>query len=353
MAGNTFGKLFTVTTFGESHGEALGLIIDGVPSGITLDEAFIQSEMDRRKPGKSPLATARREGDRIRILSGVLNGITTGTPLAMIVFNENQHSSDYTAIEHLFRPGHADYTYFSKYGLRDARGGGRSSGRETLCRVAAGAVAKLCLKEKGIRITAATVQAGCEKAAPFIWAAPYDNDLCAPDKDYERMKKAIEAARAEEDSLGGVIEIHIDGVPAGLGEPCFEKLDARLAAALFSVGAVKGVEVGAGFAAAAMRGSENNDEMRMEDGRPVFLTNNAGGILGGISNGNTIILKAAIKPTPSIAKEQRTVNEDGEEVAIRIKGRHDPSIVPRAVVVLEAMCALTVLDEYLIRRAYE
>ncbi len=350
MSGNTFGRLFCVTTFGESHGEALGVIIDGVPAKVKLDVAFIQSEMDRRKPGGNSLGTKRVEDDEIIILSGVLSGLTTGAPLAIMVKNKNQNSKDYSDLENLYRPGHADYTYEKKYGIRDVRGGGRSSGRETLSRVIAGAVAKLCLKHYGISINAGTVQVKDVKAETTTWLPPFDNELSCPDKAaYEKMRAVIESAREEQDSVGGVIECRIAGVMPGLGSPCFDKLDARLSSAFFSIGAVKGVEFGEGFHSATLYGSENNDQMSHEK---TFLTNHSGGILGGISNGNEIIARIAFKPTPSISKPQKTIDKEGNDVDLSITGRHDPCIVPRAVVVVEAMAAITLLDELLIWSAY-
>ncbi len=353
MSGNTFGRLFCVTTFGESHGEALGVTIDGIPSKLKLDFDFIKKEMDRRKPGGNSLGTKRQEDDEIIILSGVLDGVTTGTPLTVIVKNKNQHSKDYKNIENLYRPGHADYTYEQKYGIRDVRGGGRSSGRETLSRVIAGAVAKLCLKQYGITISAGTIQVKDKKANTDIWKPPFLNDLSCPDNNaYQEMKEIIENAKKEQNSVGGVIECRIQGVMPGLGSPCFDKLDAKLAQAFFSIGAVKGVEIGAGFHSATLLGSENNDEMRYINDEIVFLTNNAGGILGGISNGNEITAKIAFKPTPSISLPQKSITKCGCNVELNITGRHDPCILPRAVVVVEAMAAITILDEYLMWRAY-
>lgn len=350
MSGNTFGRLFCVTTFGESHGEALGVVIDGVPPKIELDTAFIQSEMERRKPGGNSLGTQRKEDDEIIILSGALDEVTTGTPLTIIVKNKGQHSKDYSALSSLYRPGHADYTYEQKYGIRDVRGGGRSSGRETLSRVIAGAIAKLCLKQYGIGISAGTVQIKDIKADTTLWCPPFLNELSCPDQNaFEKMKAEIEREREMQDSVGGIIECHINGVMPGLGSPCFDKLDARLGAAFFSIGAVKGVEFGSGFKAATLLGSENNDQMSSEK---TFLTNHSGGILGGISNGDEIIARIAFKPTPSIAKPQHTIDKQGRDKELIITGRHDPSILPRAVVVVEAMAAITILDELLIWRAY-
>lgn len=353
MSANSFGELFTVTTFGESHGEGLGVIVDGCPSGVPFDLEFIQSELDRRRPGGNSLGTKRNEADAIEVLSGVFEGVTTGCPIAMMVRNSNQKSKDYSDIMDKFRPGHADYTYFMKYGVRDYRGGGRSSGRETLARVAAGAVAKLFLRSKGIEISAGTVQIGEIKASYDTWNPPFSNELSCPDaKAAAEMSALIRKCFDETDSIGGIIECHATGVPAGLGDPCFDKLDARLASAILSIGACKGFEIGSGFSAATKRGSENNDEMEMRDGRPCFRSNNAGGVLGGISNGNEIVFRAAFKPTASISQTQHTVNTSFEDTEILVKGRHDPCIVPRAVPVVESMCALTIADLYLIWRAY-
>lgn len=351
---STFGKTLTLTTFGESHGIALGGILDGFPSGVRIDEDFIRSEMQRRRPGSSSLTTARKEDDEVEILSGVYNGITTGTAIGFIIRNKTQRSADYSSIEHIYRPGHADMTYDAKYGIRDPRGGGRASGRETACRVFGGALAKLYLREKGINVSAAVIELGGIKASGYEWKPPFSPPIYAPENDnLDAMIKAAEDAKADSDSVGGIIECHIDGVPAGLGSPVFDKLDACLSHAIMSIGGVKGIEFGSGFKAVSMRGSDNNDQIRISDGKPLFMTNNAGGILGGISNGDTIIFRAAVKPTPSIYKEQLTITDGKEETTIEIKGRHDPAIVPRAVAVVEAMSALTILDHYLEEHGYE
>ncbi len=353
MGANTAGILYQFTTFGESHGKALGCVIDGFPSNVEIDLDFIQSEMDRRRPGGNKLGTQRMEGDKIQILSGIFEGRSTGSPIALIIENENQQSKDYSDIASIYRPGHADYTFDKKYGIRDYRGGGRSSGRETAARVAAGAFAKLYLKTLGIKINAAVVEVGAIKATGYSWNPPFDAPLFAPScKERDAMINEIEKARESKDSVGAVIECHIEGVPAGLGNPVFDKLDARLASAIFSLGAVKGFEVGRGFESARLKGSENNDQMRSENGKAVFLSNNAGGILGGISNGENIVFRAAFKPTPSIALAQKTITKELENTEIEIKGRHDPCIAPRAVVVVEAMAATVILDEILISRAY-
>ncbi len=348
MSGNSFGSIFRITTFGESHGPGLGVIIDGVPAGIRLDAERIQHDLDRRRPGQSKVSTMRNESDTAEILSGVMDGVTTGTALAMLVRNGDQRSRDYGDLATCFRPGHADYGYFTKYGIRDYRGGGRSSGRETAMRVAAGAVAKQLLAHYGITVQAYAVRLGGVAAKKIDLNAVESNIVRSADPDVaEAMIAAIRAAQAEMDSVGGVIECRADGVPAGLGEPVFDKLDALLAHAVLSVGGVKGVEFGDGFAAADSRGSRNNDAMSSEGS----LTNHAGGILGGISNGSPILFRVAMKPTPSIAQEQQTVDESGSAVAIRIHGRHDPCLVPRAVPVVEAMAALVLADALLRQRS--
>ena len=308
MSGNTFGHLFRVTTFGESHGPGLGVIIDGVPAGLRLDPEQIQHDLDRRRPGQSKVSTMRKEADEVEILSGVMDGVTTGTALAMLIRNTDQRSRDYGNLATCFRPGHADYGYFKKYGIRDYRGGGRSSGRETAMRVAAGSVAKQLLAHYGVTIQAYTLRLGGVDAAKVDLAAVESNIVRSADPDAaEAMIAAIRAAQAEMDSVGGIIECRADGVPAGLGEPVFDKLDALIAHAVLSIGGIKGIEFGSGFAAADLRGSVNNDPIT-PDG---FTSNHAGGIIGGISNGNTILFRAAMKPTSSIAKEQKTIDEAG------------------------------------------
>ncbi len=349
MSANTFGNLFRVTTFGESHGKALGCIIDGCPSGVGIDEGFIQSEMDRRRPGGTRIGTARNEGDRVSILSGVYEGLTTGTPIAMVLFNENQKSSDYDGLKDVFRPGHADYTYLKKYGLRDPRGGGRSSGRETSARVAAGAVAKLVLKGYGIRIDAAVrsvkdivVDGGFEPPfTPPLFTVNGSRD--------EEILALIEKTRKDQDSLGGIVECHIKGVPAGLGDPVFDKVEAVLAHAEMSIGAVKGIEFGLGFGATQINASVMNDQMDADG----FMTNNAGGMLGGITTGEDIVFRLAVKPTPSIAKPQKTVDVDGNARTVSITGRHDVTILVRILPVVEAMAAMTILDLMLENLRYE
>lgn len=352
MAGSSIGTIFRMTTWGESHGRGVGVVLDGCPAGLPLSEEDIQAYLDRRKPGQSRFSTQRNEGDRVEILSGIFEGKTTGTPISMAVYNKDQRSRDYGDIARCYRPGHADYTFDQKYGFRDYRGGGRSSGRETIGRVAAGAVAGKILGAMGISVTAYTREIGGIAVNPdrFDLAARDENSLYMPDREAAAMAEELLKERmAETDSAGGVVECVIDGLPAGVGDPVFEKLSANLAKAVCSIGAVKGFEIGDGFAAAKSSGSVNNDPFRVgPSGVMEKLTNHAGGILGGISDGSRIILRAAFKPTPSIAMEQRTVNADGENVDIRIKGRHDPIIVPRAVVVVEAMAAFEAVDMLLL-----
>lgn len=338
---NTFGTLFAVTTFGESHGAALGVVIDGMPAGVKIDPVFIQNEMDRRRPGQSAVSTARQESDTIEILSGVFEGKTTGTPLAMLLRNADQHSRDYSNIADVYRPGHADYTFDKKFGFRDYRGGGRSSGRETSARVAAGAVAKLFLKQYGITVRACSEEIAGIKAEKRCWEEVEKNPVrCGDPEKAKEMEQAILDARTACDSVGGKIYAEILGVPPGLGEPVFDKFDALLGHAMFSIGGVKGVEIGAGFAVASSRGSLNNDSIT-PDG---FVSNHAGGILGGISNGDVISFRLAVKPTPSIYLPQKTINTAGESVEMQINGRHDPCLVPRIVPVVEAMAAILTAD---------
>ncbi len=354
MAGSTFGTVFRMMTWGESHGKGVGVTIDGCPAGLPLCEADIQQYLDRRKPGQSKFTTARQEGDLVEILSGVFEGKTTGTPIALMVRNQDQRSHDYSAIMDVYRPGHADFGFDEKYGFRDYRGGGRSSGRETIGRVAAGAVAVKLLAQYGITVTAYTKSIGEFEVQPsrFDIKVRDENRLYMPDVvAASEAEEWLERLMAQKDSAGGVVECVIDGVPAGVGEPVFDKLDACLAKAVMSIGAVKGFEIGDGFAAARSCGSENNDAFYTdEDGVVRKRTNHSGGILGGMSDGSEIILRAAFKPTPSIAQPQQTVDRNGENVEISIKGRHDPIVVPRAVVVVEAMAALTVADLLLLGR---
>ncbi len=347
MSGSTFGNIFRISTWGESHGKALGAVIDGCPAGMLLCEEDIQTFLDRRKPGQSKYVTQRKESDKVEILSGVFEGRTTGTPISLIVRNESQRSADYSDIANYYRPGHADYTFDEKYGFRDYRGGGRSSGRETIGRVAAGAVASKILKQLGIEVYAyASAIGGIELDNNNFSLAERDNNPFAiPDaKAALKIKEYADRKLEECNSMGGIIECVVENMPAGIGEPVFDKLDANLSKAVMSIGAVKGVEIGDGFKVAQSTGLDNNDAFRMQDGRVVKKTNHSGGILGGISDGSDIILRAAIKPTPSIASVQQTVNKQGEEIDISIHGRHDPMIVPRAVVVVEAMTAITLVD---------
>lgn len=355
MAGSIFGKHFQISTWGESHGKALGVVVDGCPAGIELCEEDIQKDLDRRRPGNSPFASPRKEKDAVEILSGVFEGKTTGTPISLIVYNTNQRSYDYSEISKLYRPGHADFTYDQKYGFRDYRGGGRSSGRETTARVAAGAIAKKILQEFNVDITAYTLSIGPVEIdkSKFDKSEIYNNFLAMPDK--EAAKAAadyVQNVMDNEDSAGGIIECIVTGLPTGVGEPVFEKLDAMLAKAIFSIGAVKALEFGSGFEAAKKTGWENNDFFRYdENGKITKLTNHAGGISGGISDGFPIVFRTAIKPTPSIHRMQQTINKNGENADIQVEGRHDPIIVPRAVVVVEAMTALTLVD-YLFQRIF-
>ena len=348
MAGSTFGKILTMTTWGESHGAGIGVVVDGCPAGLLLAEEDIQKYLDRRKPGQSRYTTKRNDSDSVEIMSGVFEGRTTGTPIAMMIRNQDQHSKDYSEIAGYYRPGHADYTFDKKYGFRDYRGGGRSSGRETIGRVAAGVVAAKILEGLGVRVTAYTKAIGNIQVQPerFDMEECSRNMLYMPDASAAaEAQMFLEEKMAQMDSAGGIVECVIQGVPAGIGEPVFEKLDANLAKAICSIGAVKGFEIGDGFEAAKTTGALNNDAFCISpDGRVGKRTNHAGGILGGISDGTEIVFRAAFKPTPSIASPQKTVNRDGREIEISVKGRHDPIIVPRAVVVVEMMAAFTVAD---------
>lgn len=348
MAGSTFGTIFKITTWGESHGKGIGVVVDGCPAGIDLCEEDIQIFLNRRKPGQSHYSTPRQESDAVEILSGVFEGKTTGTPISLVVYNKNQQSKDYSEIASYYRPGHADYTFDMKYGFRDYRGGGRSSGRETIGRVAAGSIACKILNQLGISLLTYTQSIGPIHVNPAAFDASEitKNPLYMPDKDAaENASTYLDACMAEQNSSGGIIECIVSGMPAGIGDPVFEKLDANLAKAIFSIGAVKGFEIGDGFEAAKATGRTNNDAfIRTSDGSIAKSSNHSGGILGGISDGSDLILRAAIKPTPSIAATQNTVNKAGEEISVNIKGRHDPIIVPRAVVVVEAMTALTIVD---------
>lgn len=345
---SAFGKLLTLTTFGESHGAAVGVILDGCPPGLALDPALVQRDLDRRRPGQSAVTTQRKEPDTVEIVSGVFEGVTTGATIAMIVRSVDARSADYANLKDLFRPGHADFTYIAKYGVRDYRGSGRSSGRETVARVAAGAVARALLSRFGASVRAGTVAVGDIVATARDWAIAESNAVRSPDaKTAAAMEQAILAAREKGDSLGGVVEIVAEGVPAGWGDPIFDKLDATLAHGLMSIGAVKGFEVGDGFAATRLRGSEMNDRMSPRG----FETNHTGGILGGISTGQPIVLRIAVKPPSSIALPQKTVDRAGADRDFAITGRHDPCLCPRVVPVAEAMTCLVLADHALRQQA--
>jgi chorismate synthase len=353
LAGNSFGTLFRYTTWGESHGPAIGCVIDGVPPRLPLAEADIQHWLDRRKPGQSRFTTQRRETDTVQILSGVFEGLTTGTPIQLFIANEDARSKDYDAIRDTFRPGHADYAYWRKYGIRDYRGGGRSSARETASRVAAGAVARKILGP-GIVIRGALVQIGPHAIdrGRWDWSAVEDNPFWSPDRQAAQLWEGyLDGVRKAGSSTGAIVEIVASGVPVGLGEPVVDRLDADLAKALMSINAVKGVEIGAGFAAAALTGEENADEMRMADGEVQFLSNHAGGILGGISTGQDIVARFAVKPTSSILTPRRSVDRHGNEIEVSTKGRHDPCVGIRAVPVGEALMASVLADHLLRHRA--
>jgi len=352
MAGSTFGTLFKITTWGESHGKALGVVVDGCPAGLSLSEKDIQKYLDRRKPGTSSITTPRKESDEVEILSGVFEGRTTGTPISLVVRNTSQNSKDYSEIASYYRPGHADYTFDAKYGFRDYRGGGRSSGRETIGRVAAGAIACKILEEAGIHVCTYTRSIGPISIDPALFdpEAILTTPTAMPDKKAnERAMEYLEKTRSEYDSAGGVMECVVTGLPAGIGDPVFEKLDANLAKAIMSIGAVKAVEIGDGILVSQSLGSKNNDAFCIDsDQRIQKTTNHSGGILGGISDGSRLLIRAHVKPTPSIFKNQQTVNQSKEEITVQIKGRHDPIIVPRAVVVMECMSALTILDSMMV-----
>lgn len=347
MSGSTFGTMFKITTWGESHGKGIGVVVDGCPAGLSIDEEMIQTYLNRRKPGQTKYSTPRKEDDVVTILSGVFEGKTTGTPISLVVMNETARSADYSEIASYYRPGHADFTFDQKFGFRDYRGGGRTSGRETIGRVAAGAIASILLKELGVEVFAYTKSIGsihidyanCKKENLSLSPLSMP-DLVASSKAEDLLMEAMQS----HDSVGGVVECIVSGVPAGIGEPVFDKLDANLSKAIMSIGAVKGFEIGDGFAVAAMKGSEDNDGFHYADEKIVKTSNHAGGIMGGISDGSEIILRAAIKATPSIMKSQNTINKDNDNILVQVKGRHDPIIVPRAVVVVEAMTALTIVD---------
>lgn len=347
MAGSSFGKVFQITTWGESHGSGLGVVIDGCPAGVYLQSSDFQHDMDRRRPGQNQFVTQRQELDSIQILSGIFENVTTGMPIAIFIPNQDQHSKDYEALANCYRPGHADFTFEQKYGLRDYRGGGRSSGRETAARVAAGVVAKKILDTLHIRIQGCTSKIGPVSVEPtqIRWEEVYQNPLYLPDEAaYQQAAAVLERCKEQKDSIGGEIFCEIDGLPIGLGEPVFDKLQANLAKAICSIGAVKGITFGDGFAVSDSFGSQNNDAFQMDQDKVVTKTNHAGGTLGGISNGAKVMFHVAVKPTPSIGKKQFTVSTAGEMQELEIKGRHDPCIVPRAVVVVEAMAAVAVVD---------
>jgi chorismate synthase len=355
---NITGKIFTFTSFGESHGKAIGGIVDGCPPGITLDMDFIQGELDRRKPGQSSITTPRKEEDKVEFLSGIFEGKTTGTPIAFVIYNQNQHSSDYDHLKDVYRPSHADYVYEQKYGIRDYRGGGRSSARETASRVVAGAIAKLVLKKHGISITAYTSQVG-----PIALNKTYENlnfsDIeknivrCPEHETAKRMIAYIEELKKAGDSTGGIISCVIKGMTVGTGEPIFDKLQARLAQAMLSVNATHGFDYGAGFRGVALKGSEMNDAFTNVNGKIKTRTNNSGGIQGGISNGEDIYFRVLFKPVATISMQQNTVDKDANEVQLKARGRHDPCVLPRAVPVVEAMAALTIVDLLLINKMYQ
>lgn len=354
---NTFGNIFTVTTFGESHGAGIGGVIDGMPAGIEVDMDFIQGELDRRKPGQSNLTTARKEGDVVELLSGVFEGKTTGCPIGFLVRNTNQHSQDYENLRNVYRPSHADYTYAQKYGIRDHRGGGRSSARETISRVVAGALAKLALKQLGINIQAYTSQVGNialdRDYKRYDLSLTETNAVRCPDPDKAKeMEQLILEVKADGDTIGGIITCVIKGCPVGLGEPAFGKLHASLGSAMLSINAVKGFEYGEGFAGVGQRGSEQNDLFCLDsEGKIQTRTNHSGGIQGGISNGQDIYFRVLFKPVATQLRPQPTLTTDGEEITLAARGRHDPCVLPRAVPVVEAMAAITLLDHYLLNKA--
>ena len=349
---NTFGNIFRLTTFGESHGAAIGGVVDGMPAGIDIDVEFIQSELNRRRPGQSKLTTSRQEGDRVELLSGVFEGKSTGCPIGFIVRNENQHSQDYENLRTVFRPSHADFTYYSKYGIRDHRGGGRSSARITISRVVAGALAKLVLRQKGITIQAYTSQVGdiCLERdyRQYDLSLTEQNDVRCPDPEKAAlMEQLITEVKAQGDTIGGVITCVIKGCPVGLGEPEFGKLHAELGAAMLSINAVKGFEYGDGFDGVSKRGSEVNDRFTNDNGTITTTTNHSGGIQGGISNGQDIYFRVAFKPVATLLQAQETVDMEGNATTLTARGRHDPCVLPRAVPIVESMAAMTILDQYL------
>jgi chorismate synthase len=352
---NSYGTLFKITTFGESHGPAIGVILDGCPAGLQIDEQFIQSELTRRKPGQSKITTQRKEDDGFKILSGVFEGVSTGTPITLVIENQDQRSKDYGHLAEAFRPSHADYTYEIKYGLRDHRGGGRSSARETAARVAAGAIAKLLLNQHGISVQAFVSKVGEIQTPPYTaldLSKTEDNIVRCPDQAIaEKMIALIDQVRLDRDTIGGVVTCVVKNVPAGLGEPVFDKLHAELGKAMLSINAVKGFEYGSGFSGTTLRGSQHNDEFVNEGGRIRTKTNHSGGVQGGISNGEDIYFNVAFKPVATIMQDQASVDKSGNEVTVSGKGRHDPCVVPRAVPIVEAMAALVIADFFLRGRA--
>ncbi len=355
---NTFGQVFRLTTFGESHGAGIGGVIDGMPAGVEVDMDFLQAELDRRKPGQSALTTARKEGDKVELLSGVFEGVTTGCPIGFLVRNENQHSADYENMRNLFRPSHADFTYQTKYGIRDHRGGGRTSARETIARVVGGAFAKMVLRSTGIRITAYTSQVGdiaLDKAyGELDFSEIEKNPVRCPDpQKAEVMAQLISEVKADGDTIGGIITCIIEGCPVGLGEPVFHKLHAQLGAAMLGINAVKGFEYGEGFAGVTARGSEQNDVfVPAPNGGITTLTNHSGGIQGGLSNGQDICFRVAFKPVATLLREQQTVDRQGNTVTLKARGRHDPCVLPRAVPIVEAMAAMVILDNFMLNNIH-
>ena len=352
---NTFGNIFTLTSFGESHGKAIGGIIDGFPAGIRIDEDFVQHELARRRPGQSALTTGRKEADTVEFLSGIYEGVSTGCPIGFVVWNTNQHSSDYDNMKDVFRPSHADFTYTQKYGIRDHRGGGRSSARETISRVVGGALAKLALKEIGVQITAFTSQVGTlaldKSYTQYDLRHIEDNPVRCPDPVLARqMEELILRVKGEGDTVGGTVSCIIQGCPVGLGEPAFGKLHAALGNAMLSINAAKGFEYGQGFGSMELRGSQQNDVFYNENGHIALRTNRSGGIQGGISNGEDIYFRVAFKPVATVLMEQPTVDKEGHETILKARGRHDPCVLPRAVPIVEAMAAMTILDYYLLNK---
>lgn len=351
---NTIGKLFTFTSFGESHGKGIGGIIDGCPAGVELDETFVQQELDRRKPGQSSISTPRKEDDKVEFLSGIFDGKTTGTPIAFVIWNQNQHSKDYDHLKDVYRPSHADYTYQQKYGIRDHRGGGRTSARETAARVVAGAVAKLVLKQYGVEITAFTSQVGhiaMTQSVDGVDLSAIENNIvrCPEEAVAEKMIAYIQELKKDGDSIGGTVSCVIKGLPVGLGEPVFDKLHARLAASMLSINAAHGFDYGKGFSGIQLKGSQMNDPFMIDGGKVTTKTNNSGGIQGGISNGEDVYFRVLFKPVATIMKQQETVDIHEQEIELKAHGRHDPCVLPRAVPIVEAMAAMTILDLWLTR----